>query len=322
MSVLEKVDSRKQSKVLMNTVVLSVLFLASCAPSVRVPVTRPAEINLMGIKRVAIGQIDGNVGASLSDVLSQRLFESGRYEIMDRQNMNTLMKEHNLNMTGIIDDQTSVKLGNLLGVQALIFGNSNGQFRQRTEIGNAYKCSRPGGVCRDYKKIGEGRINTTLKIVDLKTGKIIAIKNFTDDKSDSTWEANEWPADIDGSIIMGSILNMTADKFMRMIAPYTDYVTVEFEDSKIPEVKSGIVMAQSGQWSSACVQFRNAVSSNPTEAATWYNLGLAYMYTYQFDEAIQAFNKANALKPSSKYAQEVANCSRLKAEKKKLDAQM
>ena len=116
MSVLEKVDSRKQSKVLMNTVVLSVLFLASCAPSVRVPVTRPAEINLMGIKRVAIGQIDGNVGASLSDVLSQRLFESGRYEIMDRQNMNTLMKEHNLNMTGIIDDQTSVRLGNLSGV--------------------------------------------------------------------------------------------------------------------------------------------------------------------------------------------------------------
>lgn len=312
----------RKSKVLISVAVLSLLILTSCAPSVKVAVTRPAEINLIGIKRVAMGDIEGNTGVPLSDILTQKLFESGRYEVMDRQHMNVLMREHNLKLSGVVDEQTSVKIGGLLGIQALILGSSNGQYNQRTEIGNAYKCSKPGGVCRDYKKIAQGRINTTVKVVDLKTGKIIAIRNFADEDSDSKWEANEWPPDLDRGIIMGNILNMTANKFMRMIAPYTDYVNVEFEDSKIPEVKAGIVTAQSGQWDSACVQFKNAVSSNPTDAAAWYNLGLAYMYSYQFDDAIQAFNKANVLKPSSKYAQEIANCNRLRGEKKKLDTQM
>jgi hypothetical protein len=312
----------KEVKVLISVAIVSLLFLVSCAPKVMVPVTRPAEINLIGIKRVAIGDINGNAGSALSDLLAQKLFESGHYEVLDRQNINTLMREHNLNLSGAVDEQTSVKIGGLLGASALIMGNSNGQYNQRTQIGDRYKCSKPGGVCKDYKKIGEGKINTMLKVVDLKTGKIIAVKNFTDAKSDSAWEANEWPPDIDRDAIMGGILNMTANRFMKMIAPYTDHVRVEFEDSKIPEVKAGIVTAQSGQWDNASIQFKNATDSNPNDAAAWYNSGLAYMYTYRFDEAIQAFNRSNALKPSSKCAQEIANCNQLRADKKRLDAQV
>jgi len=44
-----------------------VLFLvamtsAGCAPSMMVPVTRPAEINLRGINKIAIGEIRGDGG--------------------------------------------------------------------------------------------------------------------------------------------------------------------------------------------------------------------------------------------------------------------
>ena len=312
----------KNSKVLISVAIIFSLFLVSCAKRAIVPVTRPAEINLVGIKRIAMGDITGNEGTALSDILTQKLFDSGRFEVLDRQNINALMREHNLNLSGAVDEKTSVQIGGFLGASALIFGRSDGQYQQTTKVGNPYECGQ-NRVCRDYTKTGTGRINTTLKVVDLKTGKIIAVKNFTDQGSDSAWEANEWPADIDQGAIMGAILNKTANNFMKMIAPYTDYVNVEFDgDSKMPQVKAGIETAQKGLWDSASVQFKNAVDSNPNDAAAWYNLGLAYMYTSRFDEAIQAFNKSNAIKPSSKCSQEIANCNRLSAEKKKLDAQM
>jgi tetratricopeptide (TPR) repeat protein len=315
----------KVSKVLLIIVIIFSLFLVSCAKKAIVPITRPAEINLVGIKRIAMGDITGNAGTALSDILTQKLFESGRYEVLDRQNINALMREHNLNLSGAVDEATAVKIGGLLGTSAMIFGSSNGQYSQKTEIGQRYSCGskREPSVCQEYKKIGQGRISTTLKVVDLKTGKIVAIKNFSEQGSDSASENNEWPPDLDQDVIMGKILNTTAAQFMKMIAPYTDFVSVEFDDdSKMPEVNAGIESAQKGLWDSASIQFKNAVDRNPSDAAAWYNLGLAYMYTYRFDDAIQAFNRSNSIKPSSKCSQEIANCNSLRAEKKKLDAQM
>ncbi len=309
-------------KIVAMAAAVFLLFLTGCAPSVRIAVTRPAEINLIGIKRLTIGNISGNTGFALYNLLTQKIFESGRYELLDRQNINALLREHNLTLSGLVDESTSVKIGGFLGASALIVGSSHGQYQQRTEIGKRYECSKKDGVCRDYRKIGEGRINTVLKVIDLKTGKIIAVKNFTDGHSDMIWEANAWPPDPDRDVIMGTILSKTVDSFMKMIAPYTDYVSVAFEDSKMPEVKAGIASAQSGQWESASIQFKNATDINPYETAAWYNSGLACMYTYQFDHAIQAFNRANALNPSSKYAQAIANCYQAKYEKDRLDEQV
>ena len=118
---------------LLIAIIISVLIVTGCAPSANIPVTRPAEINLVGIKRIAIGGINGNAGAPLSDLLAQRLFESGYYEVLDRQNIDSLMREHNLNLSGAVDKEASAKFGRLLGVSALIFGSSNVQYSVRIE---------------------------------------------------------------------------------------------------------------------------------------------------------------------------------------------
>lgn len=299
---------------------ISLFLLVSCAPSARVPVTRPAEINLVGIKRLAIGDIEGNTGVVISEILAQKLFESGHYEVLDRQNINSLMREHNLNLSGAVDESSAAKIGGLLGASALVFGRSNGQYQVRSETSKTYY-DKNKNPYKYYSRIGEARINTTLKVVDMTTGKIIAIKNLTQESSDTNRERNQRPANPDQDVIMGEALNKTAKRFMKMIAPYTEYVRVQFADSKVPQVKAGIVSAQSGQWESAEVQFKSAVDANPSDPDAWYNLGLAYMYTYQFDKAINAFNRSNGLKPSSNCAQQIAQCNQLAANKRKLDAQ-
>ncbi len=61
--------------------------LISCAPSAKVPINRPAEINLMGIKQIAIGDIQGNAGRALSESISEKLFQSDHFKIVDRANL-------------------------------------------------------------------------------------------------------------------------------------------------------------------------------------------------------------------------------------------
>ncbi len=206
----------KKGRMFWSAIILSVIFFVCCAPSTKTSVTRPAEINLVGIKRIAMGNIDGDTGSALSDRLVQKLSESGRYEVVDRKKSDALMKEHSLNITGAVDEQTAAKIGGLLGADALIFGSSNGQYRQKIEISDT-KCGYE--LCKEYSKIGDGRINTTLNVVDLKTGKTLANKTFSDTGSDSNKQLREPPPDLDRNAIMGDILAKTVDKFMKMTAP-------------------------------------------------------------------------------------------------------
>ncbi len=303
--------------------IISVLILGlfGCAPSVKIPVTRPAEINLTGVKRIAIGDIGGKGGNTLSDLITQRLFESGYFEILDRQNLDRMMREHKLNISGVVDENTAVSMGKLLGASALIFGDCNTHYRRRTKISKPYK-EKKGGTYKYYYKYGDASVSTMLKVVDLQTGRILAVKNFMEKSSAETSEKNQWPEDPDRGSLIGKAINSTADRFMKMIAPYTEYVKVEFENPDIPESKTGINFAKAGQWDEALLQFKQATESRPDDAGAWFNLGLAYEYTYRFDQAIEALNRSNALKPSNTCIKEIGNCKELRAEQAKLKQQL
>jgi len=57
----------------------AVVILCACAgPAVKIRVTMPAEIDLRGIKRIAIGEIKGGGGQSLHDALETALTSSAR----------------------------------------------------------------------------------------------------------------------------------------------------------------------------------------------------------------------------------------------------
>ena len=111
------------------------------------------------------------------------------------------------------------------------------------------------------------------------------------------------------------------DTFMKMIAPYTVYIQVKFEKSKLPESEAGVNFAKQGLWNDAVEQFKLAKNKNPTETATWYNLGLAYEYSFMFRQAMDALKEANKIKPSEKYITEISNVKHLQAERKKLEQQ-
>jgi len=294
--------------------------LLSCAPSARIPVLKPAEINLRGIDKIAIGDVQGNIGSSVADLLTSRLFESDQFDVVDRSNLSRIMKEHELNMSGAVDTDTAVKIGRLVGASALIVGNANVKYDLKRWKKKPWQ-DKEGKWHQSYNVKGTAKVNSTLKVIGLTTGKVLAVKSISKEAGDSDWKNNEWPQDPDRDAIISSAVNSMIDTFMKMIAPYTVYVNVKFEKSKLPESEAGTNFAKQGQWEDALEQFKSAKDKNPTVPCAWYNLGLAYEYNFMFRKAIEAFKEANKIKPCAKYVTEINNVKRLQADRKKLEAQ-
>lgn len=70
--------------------------------------------------------LQGNVtelGRFLAEEFSVNLADAGKgFEVVDRTHLKTLLKEHKLTETGIIDPSTAKKLGQIAGVDALVTG--------------------------------------------------------------------------------------------------------------------------------------------------------------------------------------------------------
>jgi len=65
------------------------------------------------------------------------------------------------------------------------------------------------------------------------------------------------------------------------------------------QVEFGIKVAQNGLWNEALYRWEKATQLDPTYAAAWNNLAIAYEHEGKFEEAKQAYEKALALDPKN-----------------------
>lgn len=95
----------------------------------KVSVKMAESIQKSGKSRVAVvdfTDLEGNVtalGRFIAEEFSVALLNTGKeFELIDRTHLNSLLKEHKLSTTGLIDPATARKLGEIAGVEALITG--------------------------------------------------------------------------------------------------------------------------------------------------------------------------------------------------------
>jgi tetratricopeptide (TPR) repeat protein len=118
--------------------------------------------------------------------------------------------------------------------------------------------------------------------------------------------------------------------FTKAISPWTETVQAPFKtDKSIPELETGVSKVRLGDLKAAVDTFHAAANSAEMNAAikpkviakAYWNLGLAYQYSGEFDKATEAFKKAYSLDSSESCLAEIENCKKLRVEKKKLAEQ-
>lgn len=127
-------------------IILMCLMMVGCAPRIAVR----TDYNLSKIKRVAVLPFEPR-GSSLSvfytDWFTTELVRIQKFEVVERAQLDKVLSEQALGLSGVINRDVLVKIGQVLGVDAVF-------------LGSATKGQTGGGVCN-------------IRLVDIETGVII-----------------------------------------------------------------------------------------------------------------------------------------------------
>ncbi|MGC8866586.1 MAG: CsgG/HfaB family protein [Elusimicrobiales bacterium] len=155
------------------------MFFYSCAPSKSVRMdstttvreTQKVEAKYVGPKRrIAVVEFENKtaygqrrLGQAATDILITELFKSGKFIVVERDKMNKIIEEQKLQQGGMIDPQTAVKLGQILGVEAIVVGAVS-EFGVRKE-GSDYL------LAQSKQQVAE--VSVDIRVIDVQTGQVI-----------------------------------------------------------------------------------------------------------------------------------------------------
>jgi len=64
------------------------------------------------------------LGQQLSDILTARMSIYDQFQLVERKKLEELLKEHQLNLTGMVDTDQAIKVGKMLGAKIMVFGRA------------------------------------------------------------------------------------------------------------------------------------------------------------------------------------------------------
>jgi tetratricopeptide (TPR) repeat protein len=309
--------------------VLPIALLVACGTvPVRVPVVRPAEINMAPYQTVAIGDMRGHGERVFGATLEEALVASNRFQVLDRQHLSSVMRELQLSASDLADPRNAAKLGRVMSAGALIYGDVDEGYRELPS--DERITNNDGSVVHVHKLRGELTMRATFKIVDVATGRLLIAKTYEERRADTNVGYDRRPEPIDVAPLERAARNAVVDRFMRAILPHQEYVTASFrKDSDLPQLEGGIGWAERGEWKKAQDSFNAAIADsekNPKIKSdqlgkAYWNLGLAYEYSGDYDKATAIVQKAYDLSNDRSMLAELDNIRRLQLDSQKVAEQ-
>ncbi len=163
----------------LGLIAVAAIMAGACAPSktvkkqqaMSVHETKLVKSDFSGPKR-RIGVVDfenksaygqGRLGTAASDILITELVKSGKFIVVDRDKLDKVMAEQKLQSQGMTDPQTAVKLGKLLGLEAIVTGSVS-QFGVKKE-GSDYL------ITQSKRQVAD--VTVDIRLIDVQSGQVI-----------------------------------------------------------------------------------------------------------------------------------------------------
>ena len=278
---------------------------------ITVPVTRPAAIDMTDFDTIAIGKIEGQTSGFFSTELTKAIAESDQFKVLSSEA---------LALKRIGSNKATARA-------ALVSGGISVDYDEDRSISTSEQKDEKTGevkIKRTYRTNGKATATASLSIVDLHTSEVLAVEEFEGSSSAEKTSKSSYP-DLREEALFKECRAEIIQSFMRAIAPYTQHVVVFFEtDDNMPELERGFRKAQVGDWAGATALFQQATGTyahSESVHKAYYNLGLSYLYTDQFEPARTALEKAYAGKATTKYEGAIKQLDERIEEKRRLEKQ-
>lgn len=282
----------------------------------RVPVTihHPAGtgVTLQG-KKVAFGQISGPCAQQFSDLLAP-VFQANGVEVVNRDQLSSVLAEHRFQVSASVDPATAVELGKVLGPSIMIFVTVS---RCSVERNLLYEDQFAGPRVNVSRT--QAHFLASVHTVDLATGRELAVQAIETNprkENRSTTGVAEYPGEVE---VQDMAVHEAATSANRLYFPWTETRTVSFMNSKDCNLKQAYDLLRAGDSEGALKVSRenvDACKADPKvnhQADAWYNLGVSYMLTNDYDNALAALNESNKLHSDKAVLDAIAECRQAKA---------
>lgn len=129
----------KISQLFLVVVILSVFCTIDLAPQAYASAKRRVAVMPFSYGAVAAEVKTVDVGKGITSLVITKLVNDGTYSVIDREMLDSVLKEQNLSVSDRADPATACKIGKILSVDAIIVGTV-------TEFGFETKTSKVGGL--------------------------------------------------------------------------------------------------------------------------------------------------------------------------------
>ncbi len=280
--------------------------------SVTITKKRPADMELPGIKKIVIGDFVNATGLKdknsldLIDNITSKIFNSGRFEVVDRNILDQILSSQKRGSVEVIDEKTISLLSKKLDDAILILGRLQASEIRQDQITerNTIKCGTAY-----YWKVS-GSMTVQLKMIDIKTGRLI-FSNSVIQPIDFQSVVSCLPtAKFQDPYIEKQVIPDLASKITNLFIPYSEDINVFFQDGTIfkhpfKNLTNAISMVRIKDYEKAVELLQPYTQTsdlkNNFKAMAWYNYGLALFAVSRYSDAKKAFKQAISLYPSSDY---------------------
>lgn len=309
----------------MKTLPILLLFLAaavfvqSCGTTtISAPVTKPADVDIAKYKTVCVGEfgvklIGGNVDEHFLNYLKQVC----KIDAIDRGQLDSLLKINGLQISDLARPEKSAIVKERLGEVAMISSQVLARSFELIERDRYF----------DWYNLGVGFVlKVNFKIADLTSGKFIFTQDFSTYTLMLELERRDQTADSIAEEGLGSACRNIFETFVKCLYPMNLNKDIKFlTDSDLPTLEEGVALIEKGSWEEGINKFlasAEAAKGDELLAKAYYDLALAYQYTYTFEKAHEAFAKACSLSNDKMYADAASNCKKMEEERYKTEAEM
>jgi len=237
---------------------------------------------------VAFESANDNISDYIMEELTGALFDR-KIEVADRQNLEYVYKELNLQMSGDVSDESAKSIGKFLAADMVITGqllDLDGMYRYRTSAINVETAVRASVTRLDVKSDTKTRRMMTALANQKTTVKVAKYGVSADTKPQTA-----------GTFLDRGILFASRGDYDMAIADFTEAIKLD-PNMSAAYVLRGMAYADKKDYDRAIVEYNQALKINPNNANAYSSRGSAYLYKNDYNNAIADFTQMIRLEPN------------------------
>lgn len=272
------------------------------------------------VKRVAFGQPNGQCGSELVDRMIMPDFRENSVDVIERQQLDQILAEHNFNQSAYADAASSAKLGKILGPSALILVNVYGCNPEQKSLYQDQPNYVTGGIHRTFISRTRFNLEGSIKIVDLTTGQVLGSHNFQSKPERQNAADNGQPEFPDVDVLKDDAMQAVKSQIHAMFFPSSDVKDVVFYDDKDCGLKEVYELLQRGDKDGALrLSFENlnrcktGAKKDKSLARAYYDAGLLSCLHRDYEKSKELFGNAMQSKGAEAVAETSSDCSAIQS---------